>query len=48
MIIAYEPFQKKLSGIWLTAEKKDHITAYFLKELVKRFGRHPVYTDGAL
>jgi len=39
MIIAYEPFQKKLLGIWLTHEKKDH------NELVKRFGRHPVYTD---
>jgi len=26
----------------LTSEKKKH------NELVKRFGRHPVYTDGAL
>jgi len=30
MIVAYEPFQKKLPGIWLTSEKKDH------NELVKR------------
>jgi len=42
IIVAYEPLQKKLLGIWLTPEKKDH------DELVKRFGRHPVYTDGAL
>jgi len=48
IIVAYEPFHKKLLGIWLTSEKKDHIIACFLKELVKRFGRHPVYTDGAL
>jgi len=24
VIVAYEPFQKKLLGIWLTPEKKDH------------------------
>jgi len=29
MIVAYEPLQKKLLGIWLTSEKKDH------NELVK-------------
>jgi len=23
VIVAYEPFQKKLLGIWLTPEKKD-------------------------
>jgi len=48
MIIAYEPFQKKLLGIWLTSEKKDYIIAYFLNELVKRFDKHPAYTDGTL
>jgi len=24
MIVAYEPLQRKLLGIWLTSEKKDH------------------------
>jgi len=48
IIVAYEQFHKKLLGIRLTPEKKDHIIAYFLNELVKRFGKHPVYTDGAL
>jgi hypothetical protein len=24
IIVAYEPFHKKLLGIWLTPEKKDH------------------------
>jgi len=48
IIVAYEPFHRKLLGIWLTPEKKDHIIAYFLNELIKRFGKHPVYTDGAL
>jgi len=48
MIVAYELFHKKLLGIWLTSEKKDHVIACFLNELVKRFGRYPVYTDGAL
>jgi len=42
IIVAYEQFHKKLLGIWLKSEKKDY------NELVKRFGRHPVYTDGAL
>jgi len=37
IIVAYEPFQKKLLGIWLTPEKKDHIIACFLNELVKGF-----------
>jgi len=32
MIVAYEPFQKKMLGIWLTSEKKNHIIAYFLGE----------------
>jgi len=48
IIVAYEPLQRKLLGIWLTSEKKDHVIAFFLNELVKRFGKHPVYTDGAL
>jgi len=30
IIVAYEPFQKKLFGIWLTHEKKEH------NELVKK------------
>jgi len=34
MIVAYDPFQRKLLGIWLTPEKKDHVIAYFLNELV--------------
>jgi len=42
IIVAYEPLQRKLLGIWLTSEKRDHIVAYFLKELVKRVGRHTV------
>jgi len=41
IIVAYEPFHKKLLGIWLTSEKKDHVIAYFLNEPVKRFGKHP-------
>jgi len=33
IIVAYEPFYRRLLGIWLTSEKKEHIIAYFLKEL---------------
>jgi len=29
-------------------ENKDHVVAYFLYEVVKRFGRHPIYTDQEL
>jgi len=51
VIVAYEPLKRKLPGIRLTSEKKDHIIAYFLKELVKRFEDTQytlIYTDGVL
>jgi len=27
IIVSYKPFNKKLLGIWLTPEKKDHVIA---------------------
>jgi len=34
MIVAYEPFHKKLLGIRLTSEKRDNVIACFLNEFV--------------
>jgi transposase-like protein len=39
--MAYEPFSRRILGLWLSWTRK------FLKTLVRLYGRHPVWTDGA-
>jgi transposase-like protein len=39
--MAYEPFSKRILGLWLLWTRK------FLKTLVRLYGRHPVWTDSA-
>ncbi len=46
ILIAYEPFEKKVLGMWLSWTRNQLQVEMFLKGLIEGFGRHPVYTDG--
>jgi len=46
VFIAYELFEKKLLGMWLSWTKNQLVAEKFLGELIGRFGKHPVYSDG--
>ena len=39
--MAYEPFSRRILGLWLSWTRK------FLKTLVRLYGRNPVWRDGA-
>lgn len=44
---AIEPLHGMLLGVRLSRHQNILVAEAFLKGLVKRYGRHPVYTDGA-
>lgn len=44
--VAYEPPQRRLLALDLCWTRSSLSAELFLQRLVKRYGRHPVYTDG--
>ena len=45
--LAYEPFEKRILGPYLTWQPNSIVVEMFLKDLRKMYGRHQVWTDGA-
>ena len=39
-------YSRRILGMWLSRTRNQLVVERFLRELVKRFGRHPVYADG--
>jgi putative transposase len=46
-LLAYEPFEKRILGLYLTWEPNSIVVEMFLKELKRMYGKHTVWTDGA-
>jgi hypothetical protein len=48
LFVAYEPFANRILGLYFFAWNPNSISVeMFLKDLVWKYGRHPVWTDGA-
>ncbi len=47
LFLAYEPFEERILGLYLTWQPNSIVVEMFLKELRKMYGKHPVWTDGA-
>ena len=45
--VCYEPIQKAFLGLWFSWNRNSIVAEMILKELIKKYGKHPVYTDGA-
>jgi putative transposase len=45
--MAYEPLSRRILGPWLSWTRNSLQAEKFLKTLVRLYGRHPVWTDGA-
>jgi hypothetical protein len=45
--MTYEPFSRRILGLWLSWTRNSLQAKKFLKTLVRLYGRHPVWTDGA-
>ncbi len=45
--VAYEPYQRRFLGLWFSWLRSSMTAEAFLRQIIKRYGRHPVYTDGA-
>lgn len=45
LFIAYEPFEKRILGLHLAWTPSSLSVELFLKDLVRKYGRHPVWTD---
>ena len=45
--LAYEPFEKRILGLYLTWQPNSIVVEMFLKDLKRMYGRHQVWTDGA-
>ncbi len=45
--VAYEPYQRRFLGLRFSWIRNSMTAEAFLRQMVKRYGRHPVYTDGA-
>ncbi len=45
--VAYKPYQRRFLGLWFSWVRSSMTAEAFLRQLIKRYGRHPVYTDGA-
>jgi putative transposase len=44
--VAYEPHQRRLLALRFSWTRSNLTALLFLKQLLKRYGHHPVYTDG--
>jgi putative transposase len=47
LFIAYEPFEERILGLYLAWTPNSIAVELFLKDLLRKYGRHPVWTDGA-
>jgi putative transposase len=47
MFIAYEPFEDRILGLHFSWTANSISVEIFLKDLIKKYGKHPVWTDGA-
>ncbi len=47
LLIAFEPFEKRILGLHLAWTPSQLSVEIFLKDLVKKYGRHQVWSDGA-
>ncbi|MGI0090460.1 MAG: hypothetical protein ACREBS_02005, partial [Nitrososphaerales archaeon] len=44
LLLAHEPFEERILGLYLTWQPNSIAVEMFLKELKKMYGRHPVWT----
>ena len=44
--ICIEPIHSSVLGIYISEERNMLVAEKFLRLLVEKYGRHPVYTDG--
>jgi putative transposase len=47
MFVAYEPFEDRILGLYFSWTANSISVEMFLNDLIKKYGRHPVWTDGA-
>lgn len=47
LFIAYEPFANRILGLYFARNHNSISVGIFLKDLIRKYGRHPVWTDGA-
>jgi putative transposase len=47
LFIAYEPFEDRILGLHFAWTPNSISVGIFLEDLIKKYGRHPVWTDGA-
>jgi transposase-like protein len=47
LIIAYEPFEERILGLYFTWNPNSISVELFLKDLIRKYGRHQVWTDDA-
>lgn len=45
--LAYEPFEDRILGLYLTWNPNSIVVEMFLKDLKRMYGKHQVWTDGA-
>ena len=43
--VAYEPYQRRFLALWFSWTRNSLTAEAFLKMLIRRYGRRPVYTD---
>ncbi len=47
LFVAYEPFVNRILGLYLAWTPNSVLIEMFLQDLVRKYGRHQVWTDGA-
>ena len=47
LFVAYEPFEERILGLYLAWTPNSIAVGMFLKDLTRKYGKHPVWTDGA-
>jgi putative transposase len=47
LFIAYEPFEDRILGLHLAWTPNSISVEMFLRDLIRKYGRHPIWTDGA-
>jgi len=47
LFIAYEPFEDRILGLHLAWNPNSISVEMFLHDLIRKYGRHPIWTDGA-
>jgi hypothetical protein len=47
LFVAYEPFEERILGLYFAWNPNSISVELFLKDLVRKYGHHQVWTDGA-